>query len=94
MFAKDKEPTSLDLAMNRAFLALDKEPVHSEEYATILDRVSTLHKLKAEDKPKRVSPDTLVMVGANLLGIMLIIRHEHVNVITSRAMNFVLKPVK
>jgi hypothetical protein len=33
----------------------------------------------------------MLIVGANLLGILLIIKHEHLNVITSRAITMVLK---
>jgi hypothetical protein len=41
--------------------------------------------------PKRVSPDTLILVAGNILGIVIIISYEKANVITSRAMNFVMK---
>jgi len=39
-----------------------------------------------------VSRDTLAVIGANLLGILMIIKHENVNVITSRAMGLILSP--
>jgi len=44
-----------------------------------------------QETPDRVSYDTMVATAANLVGIALIIRHEHVNVITSKAMSFVPK---
>jgi hypothetical protein len=84
-----KEPTQLERAIDRAMNALDKEEITSEDYATILSHISTLHKMREAEKPSRVSKDTLLITGANLLGIVLIIRHEHVNVITSRAMQLV-----
>lgn len=64
----------------------------SEEYATILDRVVKLHKLKEESKPSRVNPDTWVLAGTNLLGIIMILKHEQLNVITSKAMSFIIRP--
>jgi hypothetical protein len=89
MFAKEKEPSPLDKAIDRAFIALSREGVNSEEYGTILNRLTALHEMK--EKPSRVSKEAMMNVASNLLGIILILRHEHVNVITSRAMNFVQK---
>ena len=38
-----------------------------------------------------VTPDTLVVAGANLLGIILILNFEKMDLVRSKAMNFVLK---
>lgn len=92
MFTKRKELGLLDLALNRAVRELDRHEMNSEEYAKVLDIASKLHTMKQEDLPKSVSKDTLAIVVANLLGIFMIIQHERVNVITSRAMNLVMKP--
>lgn len=74
----------------QTYLAIQK--IDSDDYATGMKHLAELHKMQENEKPARVSPDTMLMVGANLLGILLIIRHEHVNVITSRAMNTLIKP--
>jgi hypothetical protein len=91
MFAKDQEPTTLEKTTEKALQTLTNHATTSEEYAKILDQVVKLHKMQTEEKPAPVSKDTWLMVGANLLGILLIIRHEHLNVITSRAMNILPK---
>lgn len=64
----------------------------SEEYATTLDMIVKLHKLQADEKPQQVSPDTLVLAAVNLLGIVMILSHERLNVITTKATSLVLKP--
>jgi hypothetical protein len=92
MFTKGKDQTLVDDAMVRAFDELKGQSVASEEYAKNLDGIVKLHKMREEEKSPGVSPDTIVLVAANLLGILLIIRHEHVNVITSRAMSTLIKP--
>lgn len=92
MFTRAKTQTRLDAAIDRAFNALENQEVTSEDYSTVLDRVATLHDIKQSEKPDRVSMDTVAVTVANLLGIVLILRHEDVNVITSRAMNLVMKP--
>lgn len=60
----------------------------SEEYATMLNRLERLYKLKEKNSPRRWSPDTLLLVGGNLAGILIIVLHERVNVITSKAMSY------
>lgn len=39
----------------------------------------------------KISPDTLLIVGGNLLGILLILNFEKADIITSKALSFVLK---
>lgn len=91
MFPFAKEPSQLDIALNSAYAALSNLQETDEKYAKILDQIVKLHKMKNDERTSQVSPDTWATIGANLVGILLIIRHEHVNVITSRAMNLVTK---
>jgi hypothetical protein len=64
----------------------------SEEYVKTLNYVERLHGMIDEEKYSIVSKDALLNVGANLLGIFMIIKHERVNVITSKALSFVIRP--
>jgi len=88
MFQK-KKPTRLDNEVERALKELSEKKPGTDEYNSILNHVEKLHKM--QETPDRVSYDTMVATVANLVGIALIIRHEHVNVITSKAMSFVPK---
>lgn len=64
----------------------------TEEYARMLNQLSTLYKLKELDRPKpQISRDTLVLVAGNLVGILMILNYEKVGVVTSRAIGFVTK---
>lgn len=88
-----KEPTLLEMETDRAVFSLKNHPVHSQEYAKALNHVQALHAMKMAEKPStRVSADTWVAAGANLLGILMIIHTEHLNPITSKALSFVLRP--
>ncbi len=64
---------------------------HSDEYSKMLDQLTKLYKLKEVDLPKQISPDTVLLVAGNLVGIVLILGYERANVLTSRAVNFVMK---
>lgn len=87
-----KDSSHLELAFDRAVRDLKSHEITSEEYARKLEVAIKLHKMIMEERSSSVSKDTMAMIGANLLGIFMIIKHEHVNVITSRAMNWVIKP--
>jgi hypothetical protein len=84
-------PQKLNEEIDRVSTLLGEEQIGSEDYEKKLNALTKLWKIKADDKPDRISKDTLLIVGANILGILLVIRHEHVNVITSKAMSMVPK---
>jgi hypothetical protein len=93
MFTKTTEiqtllDTEIQAALAELALVTDKS---SEKYGTLLDRISKLHKLKAEESPKSVSPDTALIVGANLFGIIWTTQHERLHVIPSKAFGLILK---
>jgi hypothetical protein len=88
---KSEEPSKLDQEVDRVLDALRDQMIGTKEYSTVLNALQDLHEMKEKEKPLSVSKDTLAIIAANLLGIILIIKHEHVNVITSRAMNLVLR---
>lgn len=65
---------------------------HSDEYAKIVLQLEKLYAIKASEKKRiNVSPDALVAVFGNLAGIGLILNFEKLNVITTKALGFVLK---
>lgn len=91
MFAK-KPKSRIQIEMDSLVEDLRYDQLTSEEYGVILERIVKLHKIEQDNKPNRVDPNTAALIAANILGIVLIIRHEDVNVISSKALSFVLKP--
>lgn len=84
----------LNEVLNSMFFEMIEEDKDSEKFAKMVNNVETLYKLKEVDSKKRVSPDTMLVVAGNLLGIILIVGHERAHVITSRAIGFVMKATK
>ena len=82
----------IEAELERAIVHLKTEQVYVEDYKKTLNVVERLHAMMDKGKPSRVSKDAMLTVAANLVGIILIIKHENVNVITSRALNFVMRP--
>lgn len=90
---KSLTQVKLDNAINYALTQLENYAVDSDEYAEILARISKLEKMKEAETPPRptVSPDTLALCLTNLMGIFMIIRHEQVNVIASKALGSLMR---
>jgi hypothetical protein len=95
MFAKSQTRVMLDAEIQSALSKLDGLEPKSEEYTAILEQVSKLHKLRTEERSKRISPDTCLIVAANIFGILWLARYERENVIKApNAMKFVMKPTR
>lgn len=64
----------------------------SKEYAQILNQLEKV--VKAEEMRntyRRLKPDTMAQIAANLAGIGLILNFEKIGVITTKALGFVIK---
>ena len=82
---KRTEEKYLDELIERVVEDMQMFGPESEEYPKLVNTLERLHKLKAEKKPSRVSPDTVAIVLGNLLGILIIVMYEEKHVITSKA---------
>ena len=90
MFKKNQDER-LDLTIYQVYAKLADTLETSNEFDILTTQLSKLYKLKESNSQKRVSPDTMLMAGANLLGILMIVGHERANVVTSKAMSFVTR---
>ena len=89
-YRKTQESSRLDEAIEDALTRM-LSATDMKEYATYANQLNQLYKLQEQETPKRISPDTLLLVGGNLLGIVMILSYEKANVLTSRAIAFVMK---
>lgn len=88
---KNTQP-GLQEAIDTALLKLKETTPGSEDYAEIVTQLDKLYKAKSytKDEPL-VKLDTVITVGANLLGIVAILSFEQARVVTSKALAMVLK---
>lgn len=93
VFTKRDKRTNLEKEIDQVLIDLSALPPQSKDYATIVMHLETLYKLKLEEKEKdhKIKPDAIIIVAGNLLGILLIMNYEKTNVITTKALSFVLK---
>lgn len=94
MLKKQNEPTEIDLAINRILERMQYVDPETEEYGTLVARLDKIHSMKIAEKNDRnkLSSDAILTAGVSILGILLIIGHERINVITTKALGFVAKP--
>lgn len=91
---REDEDPQLTTAIDNLYEQLSHFSGEDKEYADIVDQLAKLYTLKEDTSKRRISPDTLAMVVGNLLGIALIVGHERANVVTSKAVGFVLRVVR
>lgn len=87
------DPTDalLNENLERVLQDMKGEEPESEKYATMADQLTKLYAIKNENRSRRVSADTWATVGANLLGIGIIVGHERTHIVTSKALGFIRK---
>lgn len=91
MLTRSKVGATLDQEIMRALEKLETLDPKSEEYGVVLDRTAALCKLKTERGLKPPSLDNVLVVSANLLGIVWITAVEREHVITTKAIGFILR---
>lgn len=86
--------TGLDEAIEQLLLEMRGFTADSKEYAKMADQLKKLYKLRALDKPERVSADTKALILANLLGIAMILEYERAHVVTSKALAYLPRLIR
>lgn len=93
MFKKSapKYQLMLESELEHLIGALKITTVDDAKYAQTLTAIERLYQMMDDKKSSKVSPETRASIAANLVGILMIIKHERVNVITSKALGFVIR---
>lgn len=85
------KPASLQELIDLVQTQMLMEGADSEKFTEMADELERLYAMKKSNNTSRVSPDALVAVAGNILGIGLILQHERLHVVTSKALSFVMK---
>lgn len=90
MFANKSEPDGLDQIIDELQQFLLKIDPDSDKYTATVENLSKLHKLRGEPS-KPISRDAILTTAGSIVGILLILNFERLNVVTSKAISFVTK---
>ena len=90
MNKKDKR-SNLEKEIDNVLERMSELDPDSKEYSAMASNLERLFSAKSKEKDRKISPDTLAVIAGNLLGIGLILTYEKANVITTKALGFVIK---
>lgn len=93
-FKPTKKQSDLEKEIARLFALAESATPGTPEYDKITEQIAKLYKLKEVDSKSGVSRDAIVGAFTNLAGIVIIVNHEHLHAITSKALGFVGKNIK
>lgn len=91
MKRKQISKTYLDLEIEALLEEMKNHKRSSNEYKAMVSNLTELYKAKELELGRKVSPDTVALIAANLLGIGMILGFEKANVVTSKALGFIMK---
>ena len=88
-----KKPDSLELENERLKeLLMDLDPLDAD-YEKLQKRLAINNRLLSDSKPNHLDVDgnTVLTVAATLVGIVLILQHENLHAVSSKALGFIMK---
>ena len=91
IFTKKDKRTRLEKSIDKLhdeILLLDDS---DEILPSKMDRLEKLYELNALVAKGKVSKDTVLIVGGNILGILLILNFEKMGIITSKGLGLIVK---
>jgi len=93
MFNKkpDTNRQGLEATIDDLMAQMSDHKPDSPEYKAMTENLTKLYALRDEKSAKGVSPDAVLAVAGNLMGIAMIVGHERIGVVTSKALQFVMK---
>lgn len=87
---KSKADMLLEGEIESVLRHLSVTAVDTPEYSKTVEHLTDLYALKGKT-PDRVQKDTMALIAGNLMGILMILKHERMDIITSKALSFVIR---
>lgn len=86
----EKKKSIMDEPIDRVLTEMNTYGPENPEFEKHLNYLERLQELKAgERRHFKVSPDTVMIVLGNLVGILIIVAYENKHVMTSKGMSFI-----
>lgn len=82
---------SIDDEIDNVLKFMEKYKPDSEEYGAAVHNLKELCEARSKKASRLVELDTIIVAATNILGIVLILNHEQLHVITTKAITFVMK---
>lgn len=89
---KSKKEYTIDTEIEHILSYMAKLSPDSKEYSNCALNLETMYKAKTASGSGKVCWDTVIAAGTGILQVGMIIWHERLNVISSKALGYVFKP--
>lgn len=86
-----KKPNNFDAEIDRLIAQLSELHPSAEEYTVAVRNLEVLTNAKSHFQDKTLDYNQILSAIVNLAGIGMVLKHEHLNVITSKALSFIWK---
>jgi len=90
MFNKHDKRTEVEKVIDERIQEFAREAKTPKEVLGVIDLIKGKYEMLAT-KPHGVKPDTWALIAANILGLVLILNFEKTNILTTKAMNFIVR---
>ena len=91
IFTRKNIPT-IDSEIDRLIAEMKEMKVESQEYANAIENLSWLTEARAQKGPFQIDMNTVVVVIASFAEMLLLMNHEKLNIVTTKAFNRMTKP--
>lgn len=91
-FLPDRKDESLQRQIDAVLNEMQLKGVFHEDYPKLMTHLERLYEIKEKSQRPRLSWDTLVIVGGNLIGVLLIVAYEQKHVMSSKALAERIRP--
>lgn len=81
----------IDLEIDRVLTLMSKMKPESAEYTAAAVNLDKLHSARSFKKEWSVSTDTIIIAATAIFQTLMILNHEYVGVVSSKALAYVLK---
>lgn len=88
---KTKSQKALDDEIVRVLAKLSSMEPSDKEYVMVSDNLKVLCDARDKKDPSSISTETLLAIGANLIGLLIVLNFEKTGVITSKAFGWIWK---
>lgn len=85
-------PANVDAIIDDVETLMQREDPESERYQHLLKTLERLETLRNDKKRKKLDPNQVLVVLANLLGIVLVLNAERLSALSSKVWGLLLRP--
>lgn len=91
IFTRRVKENPYDTLIESVILRMNVAEEGTEEYKELLNNLERLERLNKEVHEPLLDADKTIVAFVNLAGILAVLKHEQLNVITSKAFSMVMK---